>query len=158
MIHSCRLDTPVGPLVLRSDGTHVTAVSFSDAGEAYAAPDESTVLSTAATQLAQYFEGTRSAFDLPLAPTGTDFQRRVWDELLRIPFGERISYGDLARRIGDPGAVRAVGAANGSNPIAIIIPCHRVVGADGSLTGYAGGVDRKRRLLELEAGERTLFG
>ncbi len=101
--------------------------------------------------LTRYFSGELRQFKLPLAPDGTPFQRRVWDELTRIPYGETISYGELARRLGDPSAVRAVGRANGANPIAIVVPCHRVIGADGTLTGYAGGLERKRALLELEA-------
>ena len=101
-------------------------------------------------QLAEYFAGTRREFTLPLNPEGTEFQRRVWDELTRIPYGTTISYSELARRLGDPAAVRAVGRANGANPLWIIIPCHRVIGADGSLTGYAGGLEVKRSLLELE--------
>lgn len=100
-------------------------------------------------QLDEYFAGKRRRFDLPLAPAGTDFQRRVWWALLAIPYGEAISYGELARRVGKPRAARAVGAANGANPIAIIIPCHRVVGASG-IGGYAGGLDIKRHLLALE--------
>ena len=102
-------------------------------------------------QLDAYFAGELSEFDLPLAPHGTPFQRRVWDELSRIPFGETTSYSELARRLGDPKLVRAVGLANGRNPLAIVIPCHRVIGAGGSLTGYGGGLDRKRWLLDLEA-------
>ena len=92
----------------------------------------------------------------PLAPAGTDFQLRVWQELQRIPYGESVSYGELAARIGRPGAARAVGLANGRNPIAVIVPCHRVIGADGSLTGFGGGIERKRALLELEAGRTAL--
>lgn len=161
MTFSHRIDSPVGPIILRSDGERLTAAIFSDAGAA-GAPDQvlgpvPDVLRAAATQLSEFFAGTRTSFDLPLAPTGTPFQRRVWAELRRIPWGERISYGELARRIEAPDAVRAVGAANGQNPIAIIIPCHRVVGADGSLTGYAGGIRRKRRLLDLESSVPTLF-
>jgi methylated-DNA-[protein]-cysteine S-methyltransferase len=102
-------------------------------------------------QLDAYFAGELDAFDLPLAPHGTPFQLRVWDELVRIPFGETISYSELARRLGDPKLVRAVGLANGRNPISIVIPCHRVIGADGSLVGYGGGLERKRWLLEHEA-------
>ena len=102
-------------------------------------------------QLDAYFAGELEAFDLPLAPAGTPFQLRVWDELTRIPFGETISYGELARRLGDPRLVRAVGTANGRNPVSIVIPCHRVIGADGSLVGYGGGLDRKRWLLDHEA-------
>ena len=103
-------------------------------------------------QIAAYFRGERREFDLPLAPQGTAFQRRVWEELRRIPCGETISYGQLAQRIGNPAASRAVGHANGRNPIAIVVPCHRVVGAKGALTGYAGGLSRKERLLALERG------
>ena len=101
-------------------------------------------------QLEEYFAGERREFDLTLAPEGTPFERSVWDELRRIPFGETRSYGEIARAIGRPNASRAVGRANGANPIPIVVPCHRVIGADGSLTGYAGGLDMKRTLLELE--------
>jgi methylated-DNA-[protein]-cysteine S-methyltransferase len=101
-------------------------------------------------QLDAYFAGELERFDLPLAPEGTEFQLRVWDELQRIPYGETISYGELADRIGDRRAVRAVGLANGRNPLAIVIPCHRVIGADGSLVGYGGGLERKEQLLKLE--------
>ena len=102
--------------------------------------------------MTQYFNGTRRVFDVPLALEGTAFQRRVWTALCEIPYGETISYGQLARRIGQPTAVRAVGLANGSNPIAIIVPCHRVIGANGTLTGYGGGLPTKARLLDLEKG------
>jgi methylated-DNA-[protein]-cysteine S-methyltransferase len=101
-------------------------------------------------QLAEYFGGDRITFDVPLAAAGTPFQRAVWRGLRGIPYGETISYGELARRIGRPSAVRAVGLANGRNPISVIVPCHRVIGADGTLTGYGGGIERKRLLLELE--------
>ncbi len=106
--------------------------------------------SSAATQLAEYFAGRRTTFDLPLTPRGNDFQQRVWALLLEIPYGETRSYGELARALGGPGLAQAVGSANGRNPIAVVIPCHRVIGADGSLVGYAGGLDRKRFLLSLE--------
>jgi methylated-DNA-[protein]-cysteine S-methyltransferase len=106
-------------------------------------------------QLEAYFQGTLRAFDLPVAPRGTPFQLRVWAELRRIPYGATISYGELARRLGDPKLTRAVGAANGANPISIIIPCHRVIGADGSLTGYGGGLEVKRELLALERGSQA---
>jgi methylated-DNA-[protein]-cysteine S-methyltransferase len=102
-------------------------------------------------EVERYFAGELREFHLPLAPQGTPFQQRVWAELVRIPYGTTISYAALAQRIGDPKAVRAVGTANGANPIAIVVPCHRVIGADGTLTGYAGGLDKKRALLELEA-------
>ena len=109
-------------------------------------------LDEAAGQLGEYFAGERRTFDLPLAPEGTDFQRRVWAQLRAIPYGSTSTYGEVARAIGATNGFRAVGLANGRNPIAIIVPCHRVIGADGSLTGYAGGMERKRFLLDLEAG------
>jgi methylated-DNA-[protein]-cysteine S-methyltransferase len=110
------------------------------------------VCAEAIRQLAEYFEGTRKDFDLPLGFTGTEFQKQVWTELTAIPFGQTVSYGDLARSIGKPSAVRAVGAANGDNPIPIIVPCHRVIGSDGGLTGYGGGLERKEWLLKHEGG------
>jgi methylated-DNA-[protein]-cysteine S-methyltransferase len=103
-----------------------------------------------ARQLSEYFRGTRRTFDLPLAPDGSEFQKRVWAELVRIPFGETISYSELAQTIGVPGSARAVGRANATNPIWLIVPCHRVIGANGSLTGYAGGLDLKKRMLMWE--------
>jgi methylated-DNA-[protein]-cysteine S-methyltransferase len=103
------------------------------------------------TQLHEYFSGERTSFDLELEPRGTPFQHRVWQALRQIPYGETMRYGELAERIGRPAAARAVGAANGANPIAVIIPCHRLIGANGALTGYAGGVERKQALLDLEA-------
>ena len=106
-------------------------------------------------QLQEYFRRERKEFDLPLEISGTDFQKRVWNELTKIPYGETISYGELANRMGDKNLMRAVAAANGANPIPIIIPCHRVIGSDGSLTGYGGGLDVKKKLLELE-GSRTM--
>ncbi|MHA6203126.1 methylated-DNA--[protein]-cysteine S-methyltransferase [Dyella soli] len=108
-------------------------------------------LARARQQLEEYFAGTREQFDLPLRPIGTPFQREVWWELARIPYGATISYGELARRIGQPAAVRAVGAANGRNPLPIVLPCHRVIGSDGSLTGFGGGLPTKRFLLSLES-------
>ncbi|HTQ80446.1 MAG TPA: methylated-DNA--[protein]-cysteine S-methyltransferase, partial [Thermoanaerobaculia bacterium] len=111
---------------------------------------ESGCCAAVAAQLAQYFAGERQDFDLQLAPRGSAFQREVWDELYRIPYGVTISYAELAQRVGRPGAARAVGRANGTNPIPVIIPCHRVIGADGSLTGYGGGMPLKRALLALE--------
>jgi len=104
----------------------------------------------AADQLDAYFAGTLTRFTLPLAPRGSDFQQRVWKALQEIPYGQTVSYGELAERVGSPGGARAVGLANGRNPIGIVIPCHRVVGTSGSLTGYGGGLDRKKRLLDLE--------
>ncbi len=107
-------------------------------------------------QLAEYFAGERTEFEVPLAIDGSAFERRVWQALRDIPYGETISYGELARRIGQPSAARAVGLANGRNPIAVIVPCHRVIGANGTLTGYGGGLERKRILLELESGQSRL--
>ncbi len=114
-------------------------------------------LTEAARQLGEYFRGERRRFDLPLAFAGTDFQKQVWQALLAIPYGETRSYGDIARQIGSPDAVRAVGAANGRNPISIVAPCHRVIGASGALTGFAGGLEAKRYLLALESREPRLF-
>jgi methylated-DNA-[protein]-cysteine S-methyltransferase len=108
------------------------------------------------TQLREYFEGRRRSFDVPLEPTGSSFELAVWTALREIPYGETVSYGELAARIGRPEAARAVGVANARNPIAVIVPCHRVIGADGSLTGYGGGLERKRLLLDLEAGVLAL--
>jgi methylated-DNA-[protein]-cysteine S-methyltransferase len=111
---------------------------------------EGAVLKAAASQVEEYLAGERVVFDLPLEPVGTEFQRKVWRELARIPYGKTISYTDLARRIRNDKAVRAVGSANGRNPLSLVIPCHRVIAADGSLGGYAGGLEIKKRLLELE--------
>ena len=148
------LATPIGDLILAAsaDGlTHVAHPGHSHAderGDGSAAA--SRIVETAADQLREYFAGTRTSFDVPLAPTGTVFRRSVWDALMGIPFGETTTYGELAARLGRPTASRAVGAANGANPISVIVPCHRVIGADGSLTGYAGGIGAKRLLLDLE--------
>ena len=116
------------------------------------------MLRAATEQLGEYFAGTRKDFDLPLAPEGTPFQQKSWEALRAIPYGETISYGEQARRLGSPSAVRAVGAANGRNPISIIVPCHRVIGSDGSLTGFAAGLDAKAWLLRHESGEAALPG
>ena len=144
--------TPVGDLLLVAvDGALVKA-HFTPYAEpdGPATPDEP-VLVEAARQLREHFAGERTAFDLPLAPPGTAFQHRVWDELRRIPYGTTTTYGELALRLGDPKCVRAVGLANGRNPIGIVVPCHRVVGADGRLRGFGGGVERKQALLALES-------
>ena len=147
------IDSPVGPLAVTvADDGAVTRIDFG-AGERADDPRFDAVKS----QLAEYFAGERTIFDLPLRPDrGTAFERAVWAELLRIPYGETASYGEIAARIGHPGKARAVGRANGRNPIAIVCPCHRVIGSDGSLTGYGGGLDKKRTLLDLEAGTLTL--
>lgn len=115
------------------------------------------VLTRTEQQLREYFAGTRKAFDLPLDMRGTPFQKNVWEALLAIPFGQTRSYGELAKQLGSPSASRAVGAANGRNPISIVVPCHRVIGASGKLTGFAGGLETKAHLLSLESADRNLF-
>ena len=147
-------ESPVGPLLLAVSDAGVHAIEFhaprhpvSDAR--WEAADHP-LLDALAVQLDEYFAGERRHFDLPLAPEGTDFQRTVWHALANIPYGETASYAQLAHTIGHASAVRAVGAANGRNPIPIVLPCHRVIGADGALTGFGGGLPTKRFLLELE--------
>jgi methylated-DNA-[protein]-cysteine S-methyltransferase len=147
------VDSPLGKLLLVSDGEALTRLAMSPRPNDV--PDgsrhEPAAFNDVASQLDSYFAGELTEFDLPLAPRGTDFQLRVWNALLEIPYGETASYGEIAATVGRPDAVRAVGTTNGRNPIAVIIPCHRVIGADGTLVGYGGGLDRKRLLLELEA-------
>jgi len=148
------MNSPIGPLTLTSNGSSLTGVYFEGRGGP-AGPDSDwertdSRLRAATEQLEQYFAGERSIFQLPLSPEGTPFQRKVWDALVRIPFATTLSYGELACRIGLPGAARAVGQANGSNPLAVIVPCHRVIGSNGRLTGYGGGKERKRWLLNFE--------
>jgi methylated-DNA-[protein]-cysteine S-methyltransferase len=147
------VESPIGRLMLASDGTALTGL-FMEPSRKAPQPADGWVedlavapLAAAVRQLGEYFAGARREFDLPLRFEGTAFQRRVWQELTEIRYGETWSYGQLARRIGNPSASRAVGLANGRNPISILVPCHRVIGADGSLTGYGGGLDRKRWLL-----------
>jgi methylated-DNA-[protein]-cysteine S-methyltransferase len=156
MIFYTTLDSPVGALVLTSKGEAVTGL-FMDKykGEPFSIGDwtrDDGLFRDAADQLRAYFAGELIEFDLPIAPGGAPFQQRVWAELLKIPYGSTISYGELARRIGNPKAARAVGSANGDNPISIIVPCHRVIGSNGKLTGYGGGIERKKFLLEFETG------
>jgi len=154
-LYADRIATPLGRFfaVVDERGALV-ALDFDDQGPAARMAglvlDEGR-LQHVAGALERYFAGRLTEFELAVAPAGTPFQQRVWSELQRIPYGTTISYSELARRLGDPRAVRAVGRANGMNPVAIVIPCHRVIGADGTLTGYAGGLERKRALLELEA-------
>ena len=151
-----RTDSPIGELLLAGDGSTLSLLHMLEGrhpvklGSDWLRDDGA--FAGVRAQLAEYFAGGRTAFDVPLALQGTDFQRRVWEALLEIPYGETVSYGELARRIESPRAVRAVGLANGRNPVAVIVPCHRVIGANGTLTGYGGGIERKRLLLELEAG------
>lgn len=149
------LPSPVGPLLAVSNGEALTGLyTEGHRGPPGVEPSwrrDAGPFREAGAQLQAYFDGEGRIFDLPLAPRGTDFQHAVWAALREIPFGDRVSYGELARRIGRPTASRAVGRANGCNPISIVVPCHRVVGSGGSLTGYAGGLDCKERLLEHEA-------
>ncbi|ANS78850.1 Methylated-DNA--protein-cysteine methyltransferase [Serinicoccus hydrothermalis] len=161
------IDSTLGPLRLASDGEHLTGVYFAehrhapkDLGHQVEEAAAPAVLLAAARQLREYLAGERTDFDLPVAAAGTDFQQRVWAVLRAIPYGQTWSYGDLARALGQPGASRAVGLANGRNPISIVVPCHRVVGSSGAITGYGGGVERKQALLDLEsrAGTPALFG
>lgn len=151
------IDSPYGPLTLVADdgvlcGLYMTGQRHRPAEESFG-PRDDTLFGEAEDQLEAYFEGGLKEFTLPLRlDGGTPFQRTVWEQLRRIPYGETRSYGELAAFLGNPGASRAVGLANGKNPIGIIVPCHRVVGANGSLTGYGGGLDRKQRLLDFETG------
>lgn len=157
------MESPVGTLVLVSDGASLTMLQRDSSrypvsiggdwiDDVNAAPFPET-----RRQLEEYFAGRLTDFDLPLAPKGTAFQMSVWDELLKIGYGTTASYGEVARRLGNPNAMRAVGLANGQNPIGIVIPCHRVIGANGTLTGYAGGLSMKKTLLDLETSGAGLF-
>ena len=153
MIHYRTIDSPIGPLALAGQGKVLTNLRMVD--QTYE-PDRTNwmpddrAFPDAVEQLEAYFAGERTDFDLELSLAGSEFRRRVWQALLTIPYGETRSYGEIAEQIGASGAARAVGLANGRNPIAIIVPCHRVIGASGSLTGYGGGLERKQSLLELE--------
>jgi len=154
------MESPVGKLLLAADDDGLLELAFAD-GRTTPVVDPAwscggSLLNTPLRQLRAFFAGELRDFDLRLKPQGTAFQRRVWELLREIPYGETISYGELARRAGNPAASRAVGLANGSNPIAIVIPCHRVIGSSGKLTGYGGGLDNKRWLLDFERGQ--LFG
>jgi methylated-DNA-[protein]-cysteine S-methyltransferase len=153
--------SPVGPLTIVAEhgkitGLYMDAQRHAPEPEAFGLPGDPAEepFAAAAAQLGAYFVGDLTEFDLPLLLAGTEFQRRVWAGLLAIPHGQTVTYGELARRLGSPAASRAVGLANGKNPIAIVVPCHRVIGSDGSMTGYGGGLDRKRFLLALERGAR----
>lgn len=156
MIAFRQIPSPVGPLLLAASDTALVAIEFRHnrhpvrRGADWHQGDNA-VLRQAQRELADYFDGTRRTFDVPLAPQGTAFQRQVWQALAGIPYGATWSYRELAQRVGRPAAVRAVGAANGRNPLPIVVPCHRVIGADGSLTGFGGGLDTKAFLLRLEA-------
>ena len=152
-------ESPIGPLLIAGDAHAVTQISFPQNGkpvppEANWTESAKGPVGEAIRQLREYFAGRRTDFDLPLAPKGTEFQKSVWRRLQEIPYGESISYGELAKRVGNPKASRAVGAANGKNPLPIVVPCHRVIGANGKLVGFGGGLPTKRALLEIEAKAR----
>jgi methylated-DNA-[protein]-cysteine S-methyltransferase len=158
-----KINSPVGKLKLVASEEGLAAILWQNdrpervpLGEMVEEPEHKVLVKTE-RQLTEYFAGERREFDLPLDMRGTPFQKEVWDALLGIPFGETKSYGDLAKQLGNPGAGRAVGAANGRNPISIVVPCHRVIGSSGKLTGFAGGLDVKARLLEMEREAKALF-
>ncbi len=154
--YTATVSSPIGDIALVGDGESLSGLYMPQHRHRPPLPESAVrdddAFAAAREQLAAYFAGERTAFELPVAPTGTPFQREVWQALTEIPYGTTCSYGELAQRIGKPAAVRAVGLANGRNPVSIVVPCHRVVGADGSLTGYGGGIERKRFLLDLERG------
>ena len=154
------VDSPIGQLLLLGDARSLRGLHMQDAPRPVAIRPEWTKdaapFADVTEQLGEYFDGRRTAFDVPLALAGSPFERRVWALLQEIPYGETTSYGALARQVGQPQAARAVGVANGRNPVAVIVPCHRVIGADGSLTGYGGGLELKRALLSLESRESRL--
>lgn len=159
MKHWCRMPSPIGDLILVEENGGLLEIGFTTGKRPSRAPDDGVEdrgpFKDVIRQLEEYFAGRRTAFDLALAPRGTAFQQRVWQALLKIPFGKAVSYSDIAADIGNPAAVRAVGLANGRNPIPIVIPCHRVIGKDGSLTGYGGGLPIKEQLLALEGFEQA---
>ncbi len=152
------LETPLGWASIKGDAEGLFSISILD-NAPQAKENTPEILEEAVYQLREYFEGKRKSFDLPLNPEGTPFQKVVWKLLTSIPFGKTVSYLELSRRMGDTNAIRAVAAANGKNPIWVVVPCHRVVGSDGSLTGYAGGLHRKKWLLDHEQGshQQKLF-
>ena len=151
---SALYDSPLGVLTLRATARGLASIAFHPHAKGGGDP---ALIAATARQLDEYFAGERRAFDLPLDLAGSEFQQGVWAQLRRIPYGETVSYGELARRAGRPDVVRAVAAAVGRTPVPIVVPCHRVIGADGSLTGYGGGLPRKRALLDLEAGRYALW-
>lgn len=149
MLKQYKFDSIIGPLFLVASSEALTGLFWEEQNVPYTAKLDG-VLKLTVTQLKEYFAGKRNSFEIPLDLTGTDFQKSVWKSLQKIPFGKTTSYKDLALKLKNEKAVRAVGTANGRNPICIIIPCHRVIGSNGSLTGFSGGLDRKKKLLELE--------
>ncbi len=160
-MYYCYMNSPIGELLLAGDADALTMIGFPK-GSMRRDPEPDWIFNEkpfadAMRQLEEYFDGDRRDFDLPLRLDGTDFQLQVLDELQKIPYGETTSYGDIAKRIGRPRASRAVGAANGRNPIPIVVPCHRVIGTSGDLTGFGGGIDTKEALLRLEAENTSLL-
>jgi methylated-DNA-[protein]-cysteine S-methyltransferase len=156
-------ESPMGRMLIVADEDGLRGLYFVGqkyyraADREWRRDDDHPVVLKTARQMAEYFAGKRTEFDIPLAPRGTAFQSSVWSAIASVKYGETITYAELARRAGHPGAIRAAGTATGRNPITIIVPCHRIVGSDGSLTGYAGGLERKRALQDLESGARSLF-
>ena len=156
MIRHAHYESPIGRIIAVAADDAITDIDFVDAKYVARLPADSVedprhpVLRECVRELAEYFAGQRRLFELPLAPRGTDFQQRIWKGIARVPWGKTITYAELAESARAPGSARAAGAATGRNPIGIVVPCHRIVGADGSLTGYAGGLERKTKLLELE--------
>ena len=148
-MNSCHINTPIGIAKIDGDFDGVSSISILNTEEIITSiiPDE---LQDCAYQLNEYFEGSRQTFNLKLNPKGTDFQKRVWAKLLEVPYGKTLSYLELSKRLGDVKAIRAVASANGENPFWIVVPCHRIIGSDGSLTGYAGGLHRKKWLIDHE--------
>jgi len=157
----CYVDTSIGRLLLAATDHALCLIEFQNGAPAEPQPDWTPssrgVLADASRQLKEYFAGKREDFDLPLEPSGTEFQRTVWKHLRDIPYGQTISYGELAKRVGNPKASRAVGAANGRNPLPIVVPCHRVIGASGKMTGFGGGIPVKEALLALESSQKRLL-
>lgn len=159
-MHYAVMNSPMGPLTIASTEKGIASIQFGNTlpeGVVAEPVTNHEAHHEITEQLSEYFEGKRTQFELPLDVDGTDFQKAVWNELQRIPYGETRSYGEIAKAIGKPGAARAVGMANHDNPLAVVIPCHRVVGSNGSLTGYAGGLHLKAQLLSIESRHRTLF-
>ena len=148
MLYQSKYNSPIGELYITADEYSLLSVSFSSKENEIS--DENNIIKTAKKQLDEYFSRRRKVFDLPINPIGTEFQKKVWAELIKIPYGKTRTYKEIALSIGSPKAVRAVGSANNKNPIAIIIPCHRVIGSNGKLTGYSGGLDKKQKLLNIE--------
>lgn len=149
-MHTVFMQSPIGVIEIVGNSEGVSSILFKDDVSLAISETIPRELNNVVTQLQEYFEGKRSTFNVKIAPKGTDFQKRVWNELLNIPFGKTLNYQQIANKLGDPKVIRAAASANGKNPISIIIPCHRVIGSDGSLTGYAGGLHRKKWLLEHE--------